>query len=109
MPALNVTLTPVRSLGLGLLLVLSTVGCGTLKSRAEAVHITASSTEVAECERKGPVLLGTFDSEFDQRQRDLKFETARQGGNVLLVRSFALATSGTAYRCESIDSRRVAS
>jgi hypothetical protein len=83
--------------------------CGTLKARAEAVQITASDTEVAKCQRVGPVLLGTFDNEFDQRTRDLKFETARKGGNVLLVDSFATATTGTAYVCDSIDPRRVAS
>ncbi len=84
-------------------------GCGTLKTRAEAVQITASDTEVSKCQRVGPVLLGSFDSEFEQRQRDLKFETARKGGNVLLVDSYALATTGTAYQCASIDPRRVAS
>ena len=80
-------------------------GCGTLKSRAEAVLITVSDREVATCEPMGPVLLGTFDSEFDQRQRDLRFETARKGGNVLLVNSYALATTGTAYHCGSIAAR----
>lgn len=97
------------SLVLLALLGLVTAGCGTLKTRAEAVRITASDTEVAKCERMGPVLLGTYDSEFGQRTRDLKFETARQGGNVLLVNSFAMATTGTAYSCDSIDPRRVAS
>jgi hypothetical protein len=86
------------------------VGCGTLKERAEAVQITASPTEVERCEHIGPVLLGTVDSEFDQRQRDLRFETARQGGNVLLVHSFAEATHGQAYACDRpLDPARVAS
>ncbi len=90
-------------LGLGLGL----AACGTLKERAEAVQITATASEIASCEALGPVLLGTYDSEFDQRQRDLKFETARKGGNVLLVDSYAMATTGTAYRCaERIDPRR---
>lgn len=75
-------------------------GCGTLKQRAEAVQITATRTEVADCRNVGPVLLGTFDTEFDQRQRDLRFETARKGGNVLLVESFATSTTGTAYVCD---------
>lgn len=97
------------SLGAVIALGLLATGCGTLKARAEAVQITASDTEVAKCESVGPVALGSFDSEFDQRQRDLKFETARKGGNVLLVDSYALATGGRAYRCDSIDPRRVAS
>jgi hypothetical protein len=84
--------------------------CGTLKERAEAVQITATASEVSACEKTGPVLLGTFDSEFDQRQRDLRFETARKGGNVLLVDSYATATTGTAYFCQKpIDPRRAAS
>lgn len=90
-------------------LALAASGCGTLRERADAVQITASDTEVASCDRVGPVMLGTFDSEFDLRQRDLKFETARKGGNVLLVDSFATATGGTAYQCAAIDPRRVAS
>jgi hypothetical protein len=96
-------------LGLILLTGLVAAGCGTLKTRADAVRITASAADVAPCERKGLVLLGTYDSEFRERTRDLKVETARQGGNVLLVTSFATATSGTAYVCESIDERRLAS
>ena len=85
-------------------------GCGTLRQQADIVQITASDDAVAACDRKGPVVLGTFDSEFDQRQRDLRFETARKGGNVLLVDSFATATGGTAYRCSAaLDARRVAS
>lgn len=83
--------------------------CGTLSSRAEAVAITASRAEVENCERLGPVVLGTFESEFDSRQRELRMETARKGGNVLLVDSFAKATGGTAYTCVSIDRRRIAS
>lgn len=96
------------ALGVATLLALS--ACGTLKEKAEAVQITATASEVARCEKAGPVLLGTIDSEFDQRQRDLKFETARKGGNVLLVDSYATATTGTAYVCEQpIDPRRAAS
>lgn len=88
-------------IAIALVLAFSTLaGCGTLKQRAEAVQITASRTEVEDCRNVGPVLLGTFDSEFDQRQRDLRFETARKGGNVLLVDSFATSTTGTAYVCD---------
>lgn len=91
-------------------LVLGLSACGTLKSRAEAVQITASPSEVASCEQLGVIALGTFDSEFDQRQRDLKFETARKGGNVLLVSSFAMATTGQAYQCaQPLSADRVAS
>jgi len=74
--------------------------CGTLKTRAEAVQITASDRDVTACERIGPVALGSFETEFEQRQRDLRFETARRGGNVLLVDPFATATTGTAYVCD---------
>lgn len=97
--------------GSGLLLLASLAlgACGTLKSRAEAVQITASASEVAACERIGPVNLGTFEREFDLRLRELKFETARQGGNVLRVDSFATATGGIAYRCDRIDPLRTAS
>lgn len=93
--------SPIAVITATLTLALSTLaGCGTLKQRAEAVQITASRSEVAGCRNVGPVVLGTFDSEFDQRQRDLRFETARKGGNVLLVDSFATSTAGTAYACD---------
>lgn len=72
--------------------------------------LTASPTEVAGCEFVGPVNLGTYDSEFDQRQRELRFETARKGGNVLKVHSFAEARGGQAYRCDKLlNPDRVAS
>lgn len=91
-------------------LVLACTACGTLKQRAEAVTLTASPHEVAGCEWIGPVNLGTYDTEFDQRQRDLRFETARKGGNVLKVHSFAQATGGQAYRCDQpLGADRVAS
>ena len=84
--------------------------CGTLKQRADAVALTSSPQEVAGCELIGPVNIGTYDTEFDQRQRELRFETARKGGNVLKVHSYALATGGQAYRCEQpLDRDRVAS
>ena len=91
-------------------LVLSSAACGTLKQRADAVTLTSSPREVAGCEWLGPVNIGTYDTEFDQRQRELRFETARKGGNVLKVHSYALATGGQAYRCDRpLDPDRVAS
>jgi hypothetical protein len=99
-----------RQIPLLCLLALCLSACGTLKERAEAVHITATPSEVAACDHVGPVLLGTYDSEFDQRQRDLKFETARKGANVLLVHSYAKATHGQGYVCDQpIHPDRVAS
>jgi hypothetical protein len=91
-------------------LALGCTACGTLTQRAEAVRLTASPQEVAGCELIGPVNVGTYDAEFDQRQRDLRYETARAGGNVLKVHSFALATGGQAYRCDRpLNADRVAS
>jgi hypothetical protein len=103
-------IAPARAPLIVLLTGLALTACGTLKARAEAVQITASDRDVAACKNVGPVLLGTYDSEFDARQRDLKFETARQGGNVLLVDSYATATTGTAYVCDQpLSADRVAS
>lgn len=91
-------------------LILGSAACGTLKQRADAVAVTASPREVAGCEWLGPINIGTYDTEFEQRQRELRFETARKGGNVLKVHSYALATGGQAYRCdEPLDRDRVAS
>jgi hypothetical protein len=101
-----------QSIRAGLLgtFVLAASACGTLKQRAEAVTLTASPEEVAGCELLGPVNVGTYDTEFDQRQRELRFETARKGGNVLKVHSFAKATGGQAYRCDApLHPDRVAS
>lgn len=95
-----------------IVILLATMGtaCGTLKERAEAVTLTASPTEVAGCEFVGHINIGTYDSEYDQRQRELRFETARKGANVLKVHSFALATGGQAYRCDApLNRDRVAS
>jgi hypothetical protein len=56
------------------------------------------------------VNVGTYDTEFDQRQREMRYETARKGGNVLKVHSFAMSTGGQAYRCEQpLHRDRVAS
>lgn len=85
-------------------------GCKTLLRQSEQVVITASAAEVSDCTRVGPVILGTVDSEFDLRQRELRMQTVRRGGNVLLVNSFASATDGMAYACDApIDPRRAAS
>jgi hypothetical protein len=67
------------------------------------VGVTADRDAVEDCESRGPVVLGTGETEFDARMNALRRETARQGGNVLLVTSYATATGGTAYRCEAID------
>ena len=81
-------------------LAIACAACGTLTQRAETVTLTASPHEVEGCELIGPVNVGTFDTEFDQRQREMRYETARKGGNVLKVHSYALANGGQAYRCE---------
>lgn len=92
--------TPFIRLGAASLLVLTCAACGTLTQRAETVTLTASPHEVEGCELIGPVNVGTYDTEFDQRQREMRYETARKGGNVLKVHSFAMSTGGQAYRCE---------
>lgn len=78
-------------------------GCGTLTERAEAVTIVVNPAAVETCELIGPVVLGVYESEFRARQRELKLETARRGGNVLRVTSIATATSGTAYLCGGLE------
>ena len=87
-------------LGVGVML----MSCSNLNQRAEAVRITAADADVAGCTRIGPVLLGSYDTEFSARQLALKAETVRRGGNVLLVTSYALATGGTAFNCASGNS-----
>ncbi len=102
--------TPFIRIGTLALLALSCAACGTLTQRAESVTLTASPHEVEGCELIGPVNVGTFDTEFDQRQREMRYETARKGGNVLKVHSYARSNGGQAYRCEQpLHPDRVAS
>ena len=74
--------------------------CASIRPQINSTVVTAVPKDVERCRRVGFVAIDSPEGHWNDGLDQLRADAVHQGGNTVLVTSYATSTSGTAYLCE---------
>lgn len=91
--------TAIRSIAL-LALAAGLAACGSIRPQVEATVVTAVPKDVKRCTALGPVMTHSTETTRTTGLNQLREQAVQQGGNTVLVSSYAQSTTGRAFACD---------